>query len=402
MGTGAGAARAVLALALGQTLAWAGLFYVFPVLLLPWEASFGWSRGHLTGAISVAVLASAAGAQIAGRLIDRGMGAPMMAGAAALGGLGVMALGWVQTIWQFYLGWAWIGLMMSGCLYEPCFAIVTRARGMAARRPIVVITLVAGFASTVSFPLTHALTQQMGWDMAVRMIGAGVVVLAAPLLWLGVRGIEAGGIEASDAALPPRPELAGGLARRRLFWLIALGFACIALVHGAVLQHLLPYLAEQGHAEGYGIFIASLIGPMQVAGRVAMTVAGARLSLHATTCAVFGLIAAAVLTLLFLGQARAGALVFVAAFGAAYGIVSILRPLVARSLLGGVNFGATSGALSAVYLAGSAAAPWLGALIWSAAGYGAMLTVGGALALAGSAFYLLATRRAGHPVYAPG
>jgi len=389
-------------LALGQTLAWAGLFYVFPVLLLPWEQDFGWPREHLAAAISLAVLASAGGARFAGRLIDRGQGAPMMAGAAVLGGLGVMALGSVQTLWQFYAGWIWIGLMMAGCLYEPCFAILTRARGMAARRPIVVITLVAGFASTVSFPLTHLLTQALGWEAALRIIGAGVIVLAAPLLWAGVRGVEAGGIEAPASAMPVRAELAGGPARRRVFWLIALCFACIALLHGAVLQHLLPYLAEQGHAEGFGIFVASLIGPMQVAGRLAMTVAGSRISLHATTLGVFGVIAAAALTLLVFGAARAGALVFVAAFGAGYGIVSILRPLVARALLGGANFGATSGALSSVYLAGAAAAPWLGALVWAAAGYGAMLATGAALAVAGGALYLMATRRAGRPGEAPG
>nr|WP_255519480.1 MFS transporter [Alexandriicola marinus] len=397
-----GAAVAVFALAVGQTLAWAGLFYVFPVLLLPWEDSFGWPRPNLTAAISLALLASAAGARVAGRLIDKGLGAPMMAGAAALGGLGMIALGSVQTLCQFYAGWIWIGLMMAGCLYEPCFAILTRARGMAARRPIVVITLVAGFASTVSFPVTHLLTQAVGWEQALRLIGAGVIVLAAPLLWFGVRGIEAGGIEAPGQAAPSRPELSGGAARRRVFWLIALCFACVAILHGAVLQHLLPYLAEQDHAEGFGIFVASLIGPMQVAGRLVLTVTARRISLHAMTMLVFVLMIGSALTLLVFGWAEAGALVFVLAFGSAYGIVSILRPLVARAMLGGVNFGATSGALSAVYLVGAAAAPWLGALVWAVAGYGVMLAGCAALALAGALFYVMATRRAGKPGAATG
>jgi predicted MFS family arabinose efflux permease len=370
--------------------------------LLPWEETFGWHRPHLTAAISLALLASAVGARIAGRLIDSGLGAPMMAGAAALGGLGVIVLGSIQTLWQFYAVWIWIGLMMAGCLYEPCFAIITRARGMAARRPIVVITLVAGFASTVSFPVTHLLTQAIGWEPALQGIGVGVIVLAAPLLWYGVRGIEADGIEAPSMTAPPRPELSGGSARRRVFWLIALCFACVAILHGAVLQHLLPYLAEQGHEEGFGIFVASLIGPMQVAGRLVLTVAGPRISLHAMTLLVFVLMIGSALTLLVFGGLEIGALVFVLAFGAAYGIVSILRPLVARALLGGVNFGATSGALSAVYLVGAASAPWLGAVIWAVAGYGAMLALGAVLAVAGAVFYMMATVRAGRPGIATG
>lgn len=348
------------------------------------------------------MLASALGARIAGRLIDRGLGAPMMAGAAALGGFGVIGLASVQTLGQFYAAWIWIGLMMAGCLYEPCFAILTRARGMAARRPIVVITLVAGFASTVSFPVTHVLTQTLGWEHALRIIGAGVIVLAAPLLWVGVRGVEADGIEAPGAAAPPLPELAAGAARRRVFWLIALCFACVAVLHGAVLQHLLPYLAEQGHAEGSGIFVASLIGPMQVAGRLALSVTERRISLHGMTLLVFALMIGSALTLLVFGRAEAGAIVFVMAFGAAYGMVSILRPLLARAFLGGVKFGATSGALSAVYLVGAAAAPWLGAVVWAIAGYGAMLVLGAGLALTGAVLYLMATSRAGRPRFARG
>lgn len=391
------AAWAVMALAAGQTLVWAGIYYIFPVLLLPWEAALGWPRAHLAAGISIAVLASAAGARLAGRLIDRGVGARMMAAAAALAGLGVMALGLVTQLWQFYLAWTWIGTMMAGCLYEPCFAIVTRARGMHARRPIVAITLVAGFASTISFPLTDALTRLVGWQVALHVIGAGVIVLAAPLLWLGVRGVEAGGIEAPHAAAPPRPEMAGGPARRRVFWLIALCFACAAILHGATLQHLLPYLSEQGHPGGFGVFIASLIGPMQVAGRLAVMAFERRVSLHVTTLSVFGLMGASAVVLLAFGGARAGALAFVVAFGSAYGIISVLRPLVARALLGGVNFGVTSGGLSAVYLVGSAAAPWLGALIWAVAGYQVMFALGAALAVLGGGLYLLSARRAGRP-----
>ncbi len=181
--------RATIALALGQTLAWAGLYYAFPATLLRWEAEAGWSRVDLTGAMSLAVLVSALAAPVAGRIIDAGRGPAMMVGAAVLGGALMACLSQVHSLGAFYGIWAGIGLAMAGCLYEPCFAMVTRARGAQARGAITVITLVAGFAGTVSFPSLHALVEAYGLRSALVWAGVGVIALAAPLLWIGARGL---------------------------------------------------------------------------------------------------------------------------------------------------------------------------------------------------------------------
>ena len=61
-------------LALGETLVWAGLFYSFPALLPHWERDLGWSKTTLSGAFTLALVASAAAAPFAGRLVDRGRG----------------------------------------------------------------------------------------------------------------------------------------------------------------------------------------------------------------------------------------------------------------------------------------------------------------------------------------
>ena len=144
--------RPVILLAIGQTLAWASIYYTFPALLLRWEQDMDWSKPEVTMAITLGVLISALMAPVAGRIIDAGRGGEMMAAAAVLGGALLVALSRVETLWQFYLVWGGIGLAMSGALYEPCFALVTRAKGAGAKGSIVLITLVAGFASTISFP----------------------------------------------------------------------------------------------------------------------------------------------------------------------------------------------------------------------------------------------------------
>ena len=83
---------------------------------------------------------------------------------------------------------------------------------------------------------------------------------------------------------------------------------------------------------------------------------------------------------------------FVLLFGGAYGTVSILRPVIARDLLGQENFGAKSGGLAALYMLAAASSAWLGALIWGVGGYGLMLWVLIALAGLGALFYSAAHR----------
>ena len=60
----------------------------------------------------------------------------------------MILLSLVDQLWQFYLLWAVLGMCMAGSMYEPCFALITRARGADAKRGIVLVTLIAGFAGT--------------------------------------------------------------------------------------------------------------------------------------------------------------------------------------------------------------------------------------------------------------
>jgi len=353
----------------------------------------GWSKPEVTMAITLGVLISALMAPLAGRIIDAGRGPHMMAGAAVLGGVLMILLSRVETLWQFYLVWGGIGVAMSGALYEPCFALVTRAKGAGAKGSIVLITLVAGFASTISFPAVHAVAEAGGWRAAV-LVAAGVVMFgSAPLHRMGGRALEAGRVEepiVETATKTPRR----AFLRRAAFWYLAAGFALVAVVHSATLHHLLSYLDERGLSPETAVLAASFIGPMQVAGRLAMMMSEKYISHHGVALTAFGLIGASV-ALLWLGQGAPVTLSgFVMLFAGAYGTVSILRPLIARDILGGRDFGAKSGALALPYLIGSASAPWLGAVVWRIGGYGLMFAILIGLMALGCGLYLAAHLRA--------
>ena len=366
--------RGIVLLALGQTFAWASIYYTFPALLLRWEQGLGWSKADLTAAITVAVLISALCSPITGRIIDKGRGSTLMVACALVSGMCLLMLSMVSALWQFYVIWAVIGATMSGCLYEPCFAIVTRARGKDAKRAIIFITLLAGFASTISFPVTHTLAENLGWRTTLVLFGVTMIVWVAPLLGIGARMVERsrGPEQKQPQALQTHRN---EFLLRPAFWFLALGFTCSAFTHGATLHHLLSILNERGLSGEMAVLAASCVGPMQVVGRLVMMASEKYTSNHGVAVSAFVMMGLAIVLLMMSGSSPVLLPAFVIFFGSAYGTVSILRPLIARDILGEENFGSKSGALALPYLFGSASAPFLGSIIWAFGGYRVMLMV---------------------------
>ena len=385
--------RPILLLAIAQTLIWACLYYSFPALLLHWEQALGWSRADLTAAITLAVFVSAFCSPLYGRLIDAGKGALMMTAAAILGGCCLLLLTRVETIWQFYLLWGVIGVCMAGSLYEPCFALITRARGADAKRAIIMVTLIAGFAGTISFPVAHSMAINYGWRAAMTLFGLTAMLVVAPLMWLGASAVEKDGNARRIADIYPSTTQRSFLYSP-VFWCLAVGFGLTALMHGITLHHLLPILDEREIHPEVAVIAISFIGPMQVAGRLAMIAAQRHVSNHGIAIACFVLMGVSIVLLIGAAATPALLIAFVIFFGGAWGVVSIVRPVIARELLGERQFGAKSGALALVFLVGSASAPFLGALVWSWGGYELVLPGLVFLAVTGLTLYLVAQKSA--------
>src|SRR6185312_10863967 len=111
--------RAVVVTALGttQTLAWASSYYLPAILADPIAAGIHVPQSWVFGAFSLSLLI------------------------AACGPVGLFS------------AWAVLGAGMALGLYDAGFATLGVLYGHAARGPITGITLFAGFASTVSWPL---------------------------------------------------------------------------------------------------------------------------------------------------------------------------------------------------------------------------------------------------------
>ena len=378
-----------LPLAIAQTVIWASIFYIFPALLPTWERETDWTKTELTGAFTLSLLLAAATSPLAGRLIDRGYGRELMLGGTLLAIACLLTLSQVATLWQFYAVWLVLGLCMSASLYEPCFANLIRHLTDKAKPTITRITLVAGLAGTVAFPTAHWLTSIMNWQSAVICFAVGVAVTTLPLTAVALTRLQ----RQFPVEAPTTTGSTKSPPYSLIFWYLALAFLIISFVHGMIITHLLPLLAERSVPAATAILIASCIGPMQVFGRLLMVATERHLSTQVTNMACFVGMALGVSALTIAGANVWLIGLFVLVHGSAYGVNSIVRPVLTREILGNKNFGEISGRIGGLSILGTAIAPFTGSLIWQVAGYSAMLYISIALLLVGIILLLAAISR---------
>lgn len=382
---------AVWLLAGGQTLVYAGCYYSFPALLPDLVAATGWTKGELALGPTLAFLIMAGLTPFTGRLVDRGLGGEMLIWLPGLCALGVAGLGLVGSLAGWLALWALIGVAQAGSLYETCFAFLTRRLGDGARAAITSVTLVAGFAGTLAFPLGHWLGSALGGQGAL-VVFAGLIFLAMPLNALAVRQLRQR--ERAGQVTPPSPPgILQAALRKPAFWIIAVGFLAVYLNHGILITYALILFADRGAAPGLAALAAACIGPAQVAGRLVLLAAGARVTTTQATMASLGGTVLAGLLLWLAGLAPWLIFAFALAQGAGIGLTSILRPVLIAEILGRQGFGAISGAAAVAPILASAAAPSVGAGLLALGGPGLVYAVCLALAVTGLALMALLLRR---------
>ena len=385
-------------LAIAETIVWAAMYYGFPALLPAWERELGWSKAELSFAFTLSLVVSASLVPVAGRLIDRGHARAVFAGGTVLGAVLLALLSTVTELWQFLCIWIGLGVAMSGTLYEACFAVLVRSTGDRARRAITIVSIVAGLAGTVAFPSAHLLAGAFGWRGAVLVFAAAVGVVAAPLVWSACRRAEA---QATMHA--PEPSASAGqalaVARSPVFWLLAGAIFLAALDHGMLISHVLPILDDRGIDTDLAVLAASLIGPMQVAGRLVLMATDRFASTVVASTGCFAMMATAGVCLLGADAAPSLLVGFVVLQGAGIGIASVMRPVVTAELLGRRNFGVVSGMIGLMHMGGYALGPSVSAMVWAWGGYDRVIVLAVGAAVAAMAGLLAAWRggRRGEP-----
>lgn len=359
----------VWGVAVGQLVSWGTQFYAFALYVVPMEQALGWSRTELNAALSIGLLVAGLVAVPVGSWIDRVGGRALMTGGSLLGALLLAIWPLVGSLWLFYAVWALLGLSMAATLYDPAFAVMTRTFPQDYRRAITAVTLVGGLASTAFIPLTQLLISRLGWQDSLHVLAAFNVLCAAIHASLIPRATPpAQRIAAADAGDSLRAAL-----RRPSFWALTLAFTLNALTFTAMIFHLVPLLSDRGM--GMELIVAgfTLIGPMQVAGRILLVTFGRRLSMGTVGSLVI-LAYPVVIVILMLPPSALSLFSFATIYGLANGTLTIIRGVIVADYYGQRAYGAINGAITMPTSIARAAAPFLAALIWQAAGgYGPVL-----------------------------
>ncbi|WP_426957393.1 MFS transporter [Muricoccus radiodurans] len=360
----AGRRRVIGAIGVTQTLAWAASYYLPAIVAVPMARDFGLPPSAVFAAFSAALLLTAVLGPAVGRVIDRrgGRGVLALSNLAFATGLVILAAaptGWPSVL---FLGWGVLGLGMALGLYDPAFATLTGLYGRDARGAITGVTLMAGFASTIGWPLTTLMTEALGWRGACLGWAASQIVIALPLHLLAV-----------PPAPPPAPAAASpGAGEVPASWgamaLLALAMAGTGFNTSAMAAHLPGLLSQAGASPDGALLAASLVGPMQVAARLVEF--GLLGQVHPL---VTGRLAAAAhpLAAALLGLG-AGPVVFAVIHGSANGLLTIVRGTLPLALFGPRGYGARQGMILAPMRLIQAVAPLAFGLALERAGLGAL------------------------------
>jgi hypothetical protein len=392
----------VICLGINCTIGYGTLLYSFSLLSLEIEESFGWPTAFIYGVYSLGILLDRYGAQYL-------MAAGSLIMACCLFGLSI-----VNSKIEFVVYLLLLEVLSILVLYESAFvaivkaiptkkyntqththtqtknsdgSLVTRIKE-STRLSITQITLIAGFASTIFWPLIAYLLSITHWrDVYVMMALLHLMVCfplhlyclrASPKSYLDKvkknndkidskcllgsveeRSIKEDLVEEKSLAKSPfakKLRISGQQWKTEL--LLALSFGGVAFCVNGLQIHIFSIMKMLTVEHGLAVLAGSLIGPFQVVSRLMDICLSSRitpifLGALSTICMLCGLV--------FLVSASVisgyTVLLFAIFFGMGQGLTNIVRGSIPFHLFGDKHYGAITGRINGVRIIMTAIAP---------------------------------------------
>ena len=360
------------ALGTAQALAWGSSYYLPAILADPIADGLGLSRTVVFSVFSGSLLVSALLGPPVGRAIDTHGGRGMLALSNLVLAAGLVLLALAQGVMILVAAWTVLGVGMAMGLYDPAFATLTGLYGRAARGPITGITLIAGFASTVGWPLSALLEAHFGWRGACLVWAALHLLIGLPLNRLLI-----------PRAPPPMRAIevqqTAGATPRGAMLLLSFVFAATWFVTGAMAAHLPRLLEIAGASATAAIAAAALVGPAQVGARLVEF--GALKRTHPLISARLAAVLHPIGAIVLMAIGSSAITAFAVLHGAGNGLLTIAKGTLPLAIFGPVGYGLRSGVLGAPARAAQASAPLIFGLLLDRMGLG-VLVISAGLSLA--------------------
>lgn len=374
------------ALCIAQATSWGLLYYSLPVAVPRIADDTGWSHTTITAALTMGLIVSALAGLRVGQLLDRTGPRRLMTGGSLLGVLALLLVAWSPNLVWFYVAWLVAGLAQSAVLYPPAFAVITRWYGPQRVRPLTILTLVGGFASTIFAPIVAYLIEQYGWRTSYVIMAIILGVITVPLHVFFLNGQWSDGPDEADGK-PDKNKHTGAVRKiiqspRFIVLTTVMALAAFALF--AVTINVVPLLMERGLPYATAAIALGLVGAGQVIGRLGYGSLSRRTTPRQRTMLIYGAGAVSLAALAVVPE-PAWLIITLAVFaGAARGCHTLLQATAVADRWGTENFGQINATLNAPITALSALAPVAGpALATIFDGYtGMALLMAGLLAVA--------------------
>ena len=367
--------RTVFLIGSTQTLSWASSYYLPAVLAAPITGELGLSQPFFFLCFSAALIIAALVGPQAGRWIDRRGGRIVLPMTNLIFAVGLIMLAFATGPLTLLAAWLVLGIAMGDGLYDAAFAALVYLYGLKARSPITGITLIAGFASTVGWPLSSLMLNAYGWRGALvawallhlslglllnRMIPAAPVQddIASDNTQTDISVSTSNKQDQSDHHTSAEEEAQDeAKLPRHATSLLVFAFAATGFVSSAMAAHLPALLQSAGTSLAMAVTAGAMIGPAQVAARLFQL--GSLGRAHPLWSAWISSITHPIAVLMLFAGGPAWAIAFTICHGLGTGTQTIARGALPLALFGAAGYGERVGKLLALSRFTQALAPWV-------------------------------------------
>lgn len=352
----------------------------FAVFVEPLVELFGWTRGDISLAYSIAFIVGLPAVVIMGWLGDRYGARILMLGASALITVGTLLLGTITELWQFYVFYGFfVGSMGHAAFTVLLPVILTRWFNRYMGLAVGTYWAAMGIGPMLFAPIFRWLIETRGWGSAFTIIGlvVGVMLFAFSLLIRSTpeeMGLTPYGSEDGEKKAPAHGSAPAvkvpmrEILSKRLVWLL-IGIHHLGCAgHSVILAHIVSMAIVQGVSgmEAAGV-LGTLAGASAVS-RFASSIIAARFGGRVLlTLALIG--QSAPIVILFFAHDAWAFYAFALIFGLCYGGEMVGFPIINRQLFG------AAAPLSTIYSfqmvgagTGMALGGWLGGFLFDVSG----------------------------------
>jgi predicted MFS family arabinose efflux permease len=385
----------IVALGVTQTIGYGTLYYAYGVLAPAISQDFGIGLDWFFAVFTLGLLLGGFAAPLVGREIDRKGARTVMVAGSVAATLSLVACAVSPTIWTFTAAVVMMEVAACLVLYEAAFAGLTQMFRHDARQRITAISLIAGFASTIFWPLSQWLLLLIGWRWTFGVFALAHLVVCAPLHWAMLKeALPIGDRPKGETSADDEPVVLEGADRKRALIFYTAAICISGIVYSSFPVHMLRIIENEGFTPQAAALVAMVMGPAQVIARIVEISAGQRFDAITTGRVALGALVACTLLLIATNGWTPGAVLFAALYGVSQGLITIARGTVPLQLFGVRGYATLVGKVTGLRFVVNAFGPFLFAFAATQLGIGMAIALNGVAAFAAFLAFM-ALRRPG-------